>query len=142
MHILLKQTKQEGYKTDIVMGFTGGRTESSRAMTDQEAMLMIEHLENLQKGGSTAQPVIAYGGKRCGKTQGATETMKRKIISMAHECGWKMPGGKIDMNAVNSWCVKFGYLHKPLDDHTYQELPKLITQFESGPYLSHIKKIK
>ncbi|MEQ8685486.1 MAG: hypothetical protein RIE86_09340 [Imperialibacter sp.] len=62
------------------------------------------------------------------------DKMKRKIISMAHTIGWELPGGRIDMPAVDSWCKRYGQYHKPLDEHNILELPHLVSQFQSGPF--------
>lgn len=56
--------------------------------------------------------------------------MRGKILSLAHELHWRIPGTKkVDFKRINDWCIKFGYMHKKLDDYTYEELPKLVTQF-------------
>ncbi|WP_145859076.1 hypothetical protein [Pedobacter suwonensis] len=67
--------------------------------------------------------------------------MQRKILSMAHEKGWKLPGGKINMAKVNGWCMKYGVpVHKPFNDYTVAELPALVTQFEKM-YAKHLNAI-
>jgi hypothetical protein len=82
----------------------------------------------------------------------ATDRMRNKILSMAHEMGWNLTPGpspqerggmqkpKIDMAHVNAWCTRHGYLHKPLDDYTHSELPKLVSQFEEV-YKSYLKAV-
>jgi len=47
---------------------------------------------------------------------------------------------KLDMRRVNNWCLKYGYLHKLLDEYTYEELPKLVTQFEEV-YKDMLRKV-
>lgn len=122
--ILLGQQGLLKNKDDLVNSFTRGRSTSRRDLTNQEAINLIAYLES---GGS---PEIMKA-----------EVMKSKLISMAHEMHWKLPNGKIDMDRVNNWCEKFGYLKKKLDDYVYRELPKLLTQFEMGPYRDYLKKV-
>lgn len=74
------------------------------------------------------------------------DKMKFKILSIAHEMGWELPGisstGKrrINMEKVDNWCIKFGYSHKPLDQHEEHELPALVTQFEKA-YQFYLKNV-
>ncbi|KAA2245510.1 hypothetical protein F0L74_06005 [Chitinophaga agrisoli] len=135
LHILLKETRNQEQKADMVLGFTGGRTASSASMTDAEAVKMITHLEEIK-----VNIGMKAGGRNAGKIYEATNTMKFKIIGLAIECGWTKDGGKIDIGRLNDWCIRFGANHKRLDDHTYMELPALVTQFENGPYLARLKK--
>lgn len=100
-------------KESILLGFSGGRTVSTRELTSDEAIALIRHLKNLDPEEKRA------------------EKMRRKIISQAHEMGWHIKGThKVDMKHLDEWCVKFGYLHKKLNQYQYKELPKLVTQFE------------
>lgn len=68
------------------------------------------------------------------------EKMVRKILSMAHELNWEYANGQVNMKRVNEWCIKYGYLHKPLDQYTANELPQLVTSFE-GMYFKHLKGV-
>lgn len=57
-------------------------------------------------------------------------TMRRKIIALFKEIGYTVAGGKADMKAINTWSIKKGYLHKPLNEYTLKELPTLVSQAE------------
>lgn len=121
-------------KAALIGSFTEGRTEHSSELTTLEANGLIEMLkkdfipsmEDLRK-----------------------ERMQRKVLAMAHELGWikrskviidgKM-ATKADYTAINNWMVTYSYLKKPLREYSYEELPKLITQFEKGPYAHYISK--
>jgi hypothetical protein len=132
IHTLLSKNKLSEEKEILVSVHTGHRTKSSKEMTRFEASDLIKYLKSLE-------PKNDAGDK-----------MRKKIISMAHEMGWELEGtkrivgtqkqAKIDMAHVNDWCLKFGYLHKKLDDYTYEELPKLVSQFE-GAYKAHLNKV-
>ena len=56
------------------------------------------------------------------------ERQRRKVISLAHELRWHLPGGKVDMAKVNAWCVAYGPEKKPLNAYPVKELAKLISQ--------------
>jgi len=60
----------------------------------------------------------------------AANQMRRKIISCCRECGWTK-NGKADMDRINAWVLKYGYLGKPLMEYNSLELPKLVTQAEN-----------
>lgn len=101
----------------IIAGFTGGRSSSSKDLTSAEGIEVIRHLKSMDPDEKKA------------------DKMRRKLISMAHELHWHKPGTAIiDMRKVDGWCKKFGYLKKGLNSYTLAELPKLVTQFELGPY--------
>jgi hypothetical protein len=109
LHTMLGATGLQGQKAALVAGVTQGRTESSRELTSAEADTIIAYL----------------------KTQQPAHKMRRKLIGLAHEMNWHLAGTrKVDMERVNAWCVSNGYLHKPLNDYTVKELPKLVSQYE------------
>lgn len=58
-------------------------------------------------------------------------TMRRKVIAMAHQIGWKHPdgSGKIDMHRIEDWMMK--YRHKGMNAQSKKELSDSITQFEN-----------
>lgn len=97
----------------MVLNYSNGRTNTTKELTYAEADLMIRNLNR----------EISYEGSPGDK-------MRNKILSLGHEMYWQKKGRKIDMDRINGWCVKYGYLHKPLDDYTDNELPELVTQFE------------
>lgn len=119
LHAELNRTGLLEQKANLISGITNGRTESSREMTNLEANELIRWL----KTQPNAKPV----DPRC-------EKMRRKIISLAWQMNWttKTNGQvKADIKRLNAWCEKSSYLHKPLNDYQYAELPKLVSQFEA-----------
>ena len=126
IHVLLHKAgmSDKDDKQNAILHFTANRTPSSKAMYKEEARALIEHLKAIDN------------------TAVVDDKMRKKILSMAHEMDWRKAGTvKIDMDRVNNWCVKYGYLHKKLDAYTHKELPKLLTQFE-GVYKDFINKLK
>lgn len=111
------------FSEELAYSFSDGRTTSVSDMFSHQAWELIQHLE--EDNGNQPTPFVK---------------MQRKILSMAHEQNWKNFDGKINMERVNNWCVKYGYLHKPFNSYTETELPALVTQFESM-YAKHLKAI-
>lgn len=141
LHALLTQTGLTDAKAYLVESFTHGRSESSRDLTDGEAIEFIKYLKarlpqtqppNPSKDAkhiSNAMPTF-----KANTPAQQANTMRKKIIALAHQMGWSSihpaSGNKIaDMARINAWCEKYGYLHKKLNDYTVDELPKLVTQF-------------
>jgi len=126
IHSLLGDNGLRDEKDSIVNAFTGGRTKHSREMTSAEAAALIGHLKSLDQ------------------TEARSTKMRNKILSMAHEMDWRVATGSgvriVDMDRINNWCAKYGHKHKPLDDYTYSELPRLVSQFEEV-YKSHLKAV-
>lgn len=124
LHTLLTATGLMVEKKNLVLSFSKGRSESSKDLTDTEAAELVSWLR-------TKQTIFIN------KNNDASNRMRRKIISMAHEMHWHIldpfPKGRrlvVDMARLNNWCKKFGYLHKNLNSYTSEELPILVTQFE------------
>ncbi len=132
--ILAKRGLME-VKKEMIAQYTGGRTNSSRALTIGEA---AELLVALNKG--IARTVEEM----------RTDRMQRKVIAIAIFIGMVVrqtvisPGGQVverkDYAHLNSWLLKYGYLHKPLHSYTSAELPNLISQLEilEKQYLGNI----
>jgi hypothetical protein len=110
-------------KEELIHTHTDGRTTSIRALYKHEAIGVIQ---SLTSGHELAQS--------------PANKMRRKIMSMGHELGWKLGNGAIDMARINAWCNKYGYVKKDLDKYNESELVLVVTQFENA-YLSHIKNV-
>lgn len=115
----------KGEKASLVRQYSGGRTDSSTGLFHNEAVQLINDL-NRQTGFSPKEK--------------PGEKQRRRIIAMAHDMRWQLPGYKVDMKRVNDWCCTYGYLHKKLNDYTEAELPKLVSQFMQvhQSFLKHI----
>lgn len=109
-------------KEQMVYTYTRGRTTSSSKMSVTECQNMINDLKHKTSYSERA------------------DRMRKKIISLFRKMGYTMPDGKVDMIAVETWTNKYGYLHKPLNNYTYAELPKLVSQAEAV-YQSFIKSV-
>ncbi|TZF81802.1 hypothetical protein FW774_17245 [Pedobacter sp. BS3] len=137
IHSTKKQNAMIGYllnrlkvdsetKEELIYTYSDGRTTHISQLTGTEAAAVIQMLVNGAKLPETA-----------------ASRMRRKILSLAHELGWKTTEKnaagkyKVDIKRVNNWCKQYGYLHKPLDEYTADELPRLVTQFENM-YRKHL----
>lgn len=123
IHTLLGKQGLKDEKRSIVLSFTAGRTDSVKEMRNEEAAALIGHLKSMDPEEKSA------------------DKMRNKILSMAHEMGWRLPGTtRVDMGHVNGWMRSKSYLKKDLDAYRYGELPKLVSQFEEV-YKSFLSKV-
>jgi hypothetical protein len=116
IHVLLSKCGLMAYKGDMVIEVTNGREHSTKQLTFEEANVMIARLDATVK-------------ERANKQQDKAQIMRRKIISCFREMNY-VKGGKADMQRIYEWVIKYGYLHKTLNQYTAQELPKLVSQVE------------
>lgn len=122
IHAMLTKLKLADQKANLVLGFTGGRTEHSSEMSRAEAADFIKYLKSQDPD------------------EQACDRMRKKIISMAHQCGYRIPGTeKVDTQRLDDWCRKYGQYHRPLNSHSKEELTRLVTQFENV-YKSYLNK--
>lgn len=119
-HATLNQLGLMDDKRDIIMEFTAGRTDSARALSNQELRELCE-------------------GLNVGRAIPPGDKQRKAIISMAHEMNWRK-AGKADMPRINGWCNTYGYLKKDLNSYTVAELPKLVTQFKKA-YKDHLNAL-
>lgn len=120
MYSLLTKTGMLGNKYNLILGFTKGRTDKSNEMSMDEAQELITYLKVF----------ITNKDKLQLHQDEAANQMRRKIISMSHRIGWTTQPGKVDMDSINTWCREKSYLKKELNNYTYNELPKLVTEFQ------------
>lgn len=107
-------------KEELVYKFTNGRTSSSKEMIVSECSALIQYLTNLaEKPTGTRKP------------NDPADRQRKKILSICHEMNWHITGNELDWPRIDAWLLKYGYLHKKLNDYTAKELPRLVTQFEN-----------
>lgn len=121
-------------KASIIKQLTNGRTTHSTELYFDEAKAALKSLlSNTWKH----QP---------------RNRMVSKLFAMAHEMGWVEKENRIDKDGrirshnnyrrVYGWIKKYGYLNpKDLKEYQYEEIPKLLTQFEQGPYQHYLKNL-
>jgi hypothetical protein len=113
----LKYTPDE--KAAMISSFSNGRETHTPQLRFAEADAFIKHLKAIQ--GDTNH------------NQGLSR-MLGKMFGYARDMGWtkQNPAGKLvaDVDRINRWIMTYGYLKKPINDFTFAELPKLVSQFE------------
>ena len=128
--ILVKKGLMED-KPSIISSITNNRTTHSSELSFDEAKNFLSNLLS----GAKYQP---------------KNKMISKIFAMAHEMGWvenklRMENGELkevkDYSHVYAWIKKYGFKKTDLRAYQYNELPKLLTQFEFGPYRDYLRKI-
>src|SRR5665213_2265385 len=121
LHTLLSANGLMAEKANIVLGFTQGRSESSKELTEGEAREMIDWMQSLTPGPSPK------------KERGDAENkMRRKILSIAYEMHLAKAGDwKTAMFHIDAFCKGPKSLFKKgLNKHSYKELAQVVSQFE------------
>lgn len=119
-------------KPSIIASITNNRTTHSSELSFDEAKNFLSNLLS----GAKYQP---------------KNKMISKIFAMAHEMGWVevktmvddrgQMTAKKDYSHVYAWIKKYGFKKTDLRAYQYNELPKLLTQFEYGPYRDYLRKL-
>lgn len=118
---MLNKLNMQDMKDDLVMQASNSRTTHSTELTISEMRGLLEHL----------------GGKQDNEAMlKRSNMMRRRIYSMCYTLGWVKYDETekryiVDKDRLDGWLIKFGYLHKDLQQYEYRELPKLVTQFEN-----------
>ena len=114
IHILLNKMNRMAYKVDYVVEITNGRESSTKCLSFDEANALIKKLEQDEREMNK-------------QVHDRADSMRKKIIGCCRQMGWEK-GGRADMQRINAWVLKYGYLHKELMKYTNMELPTLVTQ--------------
>ena len=136
MALKMDDADMKQYKRRLVEGHSNGRCDSTKAMYSHEGEALRKELQtaiNKAKAGNAGKKVRS-------DEEVQANNKRRRIIAICHDMHWELPDGKVDMKHVNDFCVKRGYLHKPLNDYTATELSTLILQFEKV-YESLLKSV-
>lgn len=96
---------------ELCLEFSSGITKALGHLSQHQTQALIAHL-------------------REGAPKTPKQKMVGKILSMAHEMRWELPNGKVDMDRLNAWCIKYNPHKKPLNAFTEAELPSVVSVFE------------
>ena len=127
-----------------MLDFTEGRTSSLRELCDWDLQELTRRLQVL--GG---QKHIMHRAN--GQTTQGEKKAVGKILHYCHELGWTKAAAHpqyaklspfatdaraavkrvADVARFDEWAIKYSYLHKTLNEYTYEELPKLVSQVEA-----------
>lgn len=109
---------------EIILDFTAGRTNNSSELSQEEIEQLIYDLETHQRRMGIPLTDFQKG-----------ETMRRRVLAMFHQYGFtkystlyrKMV---VDFERLDAWMIRYSYLHKKLNEYSYSELVKLVSQVE------------
>ena len=114
-------------RAEVVSTFTNQATESLSSLSGEDKQALCRFLNN------------TYPPKANHKPDSPENKMRRKIIAFFHKMGYAdRSTGKVPMQIINDWCIKYGKYHKPLQQHNNTELAHLVTQAENR-YRSYIE---
>ena len=128
MMALFTKTGKQGFRHSYIWRVSGGRTESSKQLYEREIDVLIAELQEDFKSSDRA------------------DVMRKKLISMAREIGYEIQhplntGQRIaDMERINNWCISHGKFNKKLNQHNWEELQMLISQFHAY-YLKYLNSL-
>jgi hypothetical protein len=122
-HAILAKRGIADMKSQLVSSQSDGRTEHASELTVTELSNLIKRLQ--------LEPEIRFDSAK-----EAENRMRRRILSLCYSIGWTILNREkskqeVDWAKLNAWLVKYGYLHKLLNEYNYHELTKLVTQFEN-----------
>ena len=126
LHALLAKTGQMDNKVELVHSFSQQRTASSQDLMEFEALNIIAFLEDKFKTEQGSDPA---------------DRMRKKILAICHTMQWYKRGANdnlilkdgrpvLDFDRINKFCKNKGPFKKALQDHTEQQLTRLVTVFE------------
>jgi hypothetical protein len=138
---ILRQNELYENRKDIIKEFIGVDS-GLTGLKDSELRELLRHLRTLQP--QSIAPKSVQESSPINSDEHAADVMRKKIISMLRELGYEVydtfKGRKVaDMEKIYAFVLDKGYKKKGLNQYTYDELPKLVTQI-SNIYLSTIKK--
>ena len=112
-----------------------GKAKGLRQMEDYEIDMMYTYVYRYANGVGAASLSHSQSNetsyKRISKQEYyAGNAQRKKIMSLAHSMRWEMKDGRVNIDKINEWCIKYGQYHKPLNYHTVDELAHLVSQFE------------
>lgn len=130
IHALLSNAHLRSQKESIISGASGGRTTHISQLSPREVRSLVKFLQS------------AVQNRR--NDHEKMDRQRKLMIHFARQMGWEIEDGegnkKADMERIHNWCIKTGYLHKPLMKYNASELPKLVNQFQKM-YLAFLKHI-
>lgn len=111
-------------RADVIEHTLGVKKTGLRELTDAQLRELIFRLRML--GGTSAKPEPR-------PQLDSADKMRKTIISNAYQMKWASPGDwRTAVASIDEFCMSAkGLFKKKLNDHTDQELNKVVTQFKS-----------
>lgn len=146
---LLNEAGQTENRKAIVLGFTDGRTDSLKELSDMEYIELTRKLIGVVHSTKPAlskriqAAKVGVNAEKALKDGEKADKMRKKLIWVLCSMGGMKVGGEVldfartdnggkaNMQNVNLAVLRLGYLKKPLNSYTLAELPKLVAQFQT-----------
>lgn len=106
--MLLFKNERQDDAAELALQFSNGRTNELKELSHNETQQLIEFIGEKQP----------------------PNPMVNKLLYLAHNIGWELKDGKIDIERLNAWCVKYTTAKKPLNKIPEKELPIVVSVFE------------
>ncbi|MDJ0363591.1 hypothetical protein QMK33_00385 [Hymenobacter sp. H14-R3] len=133
LHTLLAEAGLTAEKEALAKQFSNNRTGRTSELFTTECGALIDHLE-ASLGLAPVAPTP--------EQEEESERMRNKILSLAHEMRWELPGTeKVDMGRVNTWCQTYTKTKKHFNHYTHAELVAMVTQFKVV-YRKYLKELE
>lgn len=101
--LLYKNEYLESEYSEVALDFSGGRTDDLASLDHSETQNLINSLAPPQN-----------------------ETEVNRILSLAHDLGWELPSGKVDMGKLNGWLTKHTSVKKELNKLSSTEIEQVV----------------
>jgi len=114
-----KRLRAQGYdgtRAGLILEFTNDRKSGLTQLSDNEYQVFLMWLNDTYPA-NLSMP------------DSKENIMRRKMIALFRKIGYN-DGNFADMERITAWVLKYGYLHKRLNDYSLNELPALVTQVE------------
>lgn len=124
---ILATLKLQDMKDDLVYDISTGRTTHASELYESELRVLID---TLNTKANAARSTINDQLKL------KSDTMRKRILCICHQMAWTTWNKEkqkhvVDFPRLEAWLLKYGYLHKKLNDYKYNELQQLVHQFET-----------
>lgn len=121
--------KKQGFdieRSDVIRQFSNGRKQGLSQLTAYEYQELLRWLNRKFGGGRATM--------HCGSTppppfNEKEDRQKKKIIALFCKMGY-VKDDKADIYRINGWAMKYGHLHKKMNDYHGADLTMLVSQAE------------
>lgn len=121
--------KKQGFdieRSDVIRQFSNGRKQGLSQLTTFEYQ---ELLRWLNRKFATNQQNQKTDPKIHPEFNEAEDRQKKKIIALFCKMGY-VKDDKADIYRINGWAMKYGHLHKKMNDYHGADLTMLVSQAE------------
>lgn len=121
--------KKQGFdieRSDVIRQFSNGRKQGLSQLTAFEYQELLRWLNRKFGNDRTTTPKTAQNHPEFNEKE---DRQKKKIIALFCQMGY-VKDGKADIYRINGWAMKYGHLHKKMNDYHGADLTMLVSQAE------------